>query len=64
MVARRAVDTGQVFRVKAADVGNPTKADIILRTSKAAARMTVDVEEIWDGEIVLKGVVFERRATP
>jgi hypothetical protein len=34
----------------------PQKADIVLRSSPAAARKTVDMTSIWNGEIVFKDV--------
>ena len=40
------------------------KVDIILRASAAAARGTMDMTEIWKGEIVIKDVVVKQPATP
>ncbi|HEY7118227.1 MAG TPA: hypothetical protein VH475_16675 [Tepidisphaeraceae bacterium] len=33
-----------------------TRADVILRASGRAARATVDLFEIWDGELIFKDV--------
>jgi len=46
---------------KAAGLGD--WCEVVLRPSKEAAEETVDVTEIWDGEVVIKEVVVERPTT-
>lgn len=43
------------------DAPDVAEVDIILRTSEAAARWTVDLFEIWDGEVVFEKVKGEER---
>jgi hypothetical protein len=48
--------TGWVFdQVTVPDL-SVTHVDLILRPSPAAAARTIDVEEIWNGEVVFKDV--------
>lgn len=44
--------------------GDPKTVDLILRSSETVARQTVDVQEIWEGEIVLKNVRVGDRLWP
>lgn len=53
--------SGSTYQVKAIAVGDPSKVDVILRSSVPAARRTPDMNEIWKGEIVLKDVVVLER---
>jgi hypothetical protein len=41
----------------------PAHADVIFRTSQAAARDTVDLTQIWQGEVVLPNVPLPRHNT-
>jgi len=38
----------------------PSNADVILRSSEAVARQTVEIKRIWKGEIVLRNTPIER----
>jgi hypothetical protein len=46
-------------RCAAIDGTRATRADVVLRASPRAARRTVDLFEIWDGEVVIEGVEIE-----
>jgi hypothetical protein len=44
------------------DRTNATVVDVVLRANGAVARQTPDLFEIWDGEVVVKGVLVEAAA--
>lgn len=49
-------------RALALCVGEPTTCTVILRSSAAAARQSVDVRQYWEGELVFEDVPIERAA--
>jgi hypothetical protein len=49
-----------IVRTDAPAVTAATEIDVVLRTSERAARQTVDLLEVWDGELVFPGVTVRR----
>jgi hypothetical protein len=42
-------------------VANLARADVVVRSSTAVARKTLDMTRIWGGEVVLRDVPLTRR---